>query len=204
MFADVSIQGKFLLSLILFIFTSLDDAKYKEKLIKIAYSHCKRGVKSSEYSIIGDVMFWTLGHCLGSAYNYKTHHAWVKIFSKMLRVMVPISIAFELRNNCSQIERVNEFHNSRSPIHFGKTKVKNESLCPFKANDTMPCDMDKKDGGANITVKDSTIRRPTHIPLGSRPTFVSSILSLGTPKMRTAFCPNQSMKMSSLIDNPEN
>jgi hemoglobin-like flavoprotein len=130
MFKDTSTQGKFLVSLFSFIFTVMDDeAKFNARLNELAESHGRRGVKSSEYAFIGEVMFWTLKHCLGPAYDGKTHASWVKIFSKMLKIIVPISVSYELKNNSAQLERVAMFHNSKTPQTL-KEKER-ESGCPF-------------------------------------------------------------------------
>lgn len=153
MFKDPSTQGKFLVSLFSFVFTVMDDEdKFNERLVDLADSHCKRGVKSSEYAIIGEVMFWTLKRCLGPGYDSKTHTAWVKIFSKMLKVIVPISITHELENNTAQIERVNHYNNSSS----SKTTREGEkgvSSCPF-----MPHDVESDIIRTKVTVKDSIIQ----------------------------------------------
>lgn len=130
MFKDAATQGKFLVSLFSFIFTVMDDeAKFNAKLSELAESHCKRGVKSSEYAFIGEVMFWTLKHCLGPAYDGRTHSAWVKIFSKMLKIIVPISVSYELQNNAAQVERVQKYHYSQTPPTLKAKEF--EAACPF-------------------------------------------------------------------------
>ena len=44
-------------------------------------------------------MFWTLAKCLGSEfYDKATHRVWVKIFSTMLNVIVPIAVHHELEH----------------------------------------------------------------------------------------------------------
>ncbi len=44
-------------------------------------------------------MFWTLAKCLGSEfYDKATHRIWVKIFSTMLNVVVPIAVHHELEH----------------------------------------------------------------------------------------------------------
>ena len=52
-------------------------------------------------------MFWTLDHCLGKdIYDANCHLCWVKIFSSMLRVIVPVAVAHELASNEAQKNRV--------------------------------------------------------------------------------------------------
>jgi hypothetical protein len=51
-------------------------------------------------------MFWTLGKILGPAYTPEVHDAWVKIFSSMMKVIVPIAVAAELKDNSAQQMRL--------------------------------------------------------------------------------------------------
>ncbi len=51
-------------------------------------------------------MFWTLRAILGpQEYSNELNGAWVKIYSRMLRVMVPIAIAYELKDGSAQEKR---------------------------------------------------------------------------------------------------
>eukprot|EP01035_Chromulina_nebulosa_P019746 gene19746-25678_t len=113
MFTSPDSQGKFLTSLFSFIFTVLDDEdKFNRRLEQLAQSHCKRGVKACEYAVIGEVMFWSLSKILGpSMYDINTHNAWVKIFSMMLNIIVPISVEYELKDNKSQTKRLLAYKN---------------------------------------------------------------------------------------------
>ena len=87
-----------------FIFTSLDNKRgYHQKLLQIAQSHCHKGVKAIEYGITGEVMFWTLRRVLGpKVYTDKCEQSWMKIYSDLLRVIIPVAVAHELANNEAQ------------------------------------------------------------------------------------------------------
>ncbi len=51
-------------------------------------------------------MFWTLNAILGAdEYNNDVHGGWVKVYSHMLKVMVPIAIAYELKDGSAQEKR---------------------------------------------------------------------------------------------------
>ena len=50
----------------------------------------------SSDGIVGEVLFWTLKQCLGTAYDAYTHFLWVKVMSRMLRIMVPVAVSFEI------------------------------------------------------------------------------------------------------------
>ena len=56
-----------------------------------AETHNERGIKAIEYGIVGEVLCYTLRQCLGTAYTPNAHFTWVKILSKILAVMVPVS-----------------------------------------------------------------------------------------------------------------
>lgn len=110
MFSNPSSQGKFLTAVFSFVFTAIDDeARFIDRLTELARDHHAKSVKSTEYAFIGEVMFWTLRLCLGAAYSSKMHDAWVKLFSKMLSIMVPVAVACELQNNEKQKKRVEAF-----------------------------------------------------------------------------------------------
>ena len=76
-------QGKMLVGLIttsLGLLNSID--KLVPTLIDLASRHTKYGVVASQYGTLGDVLFWTLRHCLGEdSFNNDTATAWVKIYS---------------------------------------------------------------------------------------------------------------------------
>lgn len=120
MFRDPASQGKFLVALFSFIFTSLEDtAKFDSKLKHLAKSHSDKGVKAVEYGVIGSVLFWTLEHTLGATiYDVETHLAWTKTFSRMLSVMVPVAVSHELDNGEAQMDRLQDinklFHDARA------------------------------------------------------------------------------------------
>lgn len=110
MFKNPKRQGVFLTNLFSFIFSSLESQdKFRRVLEELAISHCQKGIKSCEYGIIGEVMFWTLKIVLKSEYSSKVHIAWVKIFSSMLNIILPIAISHELRSNRAQLQRISKF-----------------------------------------------------------------------------------------------
>ena len=169
MLDDVRAQGTFLTSLFTFVFTVLDnEEQFHARLIELAESHCRRGVKSCEYSIMGDVMFWSLKQCLGKfhssiqiylvfiffllgpgIYTYEVHTSWVKVFSKMLSVIVPISVQNELLSNVAQQERLNAFITMTKQSDQPKTDE-----CPFGFSESVM--KESVDPLHNINVKNIT------------------------------------------------
>lgn len=48
--------------------------------------------------IFGEVLFFVLRLTLGDDYDTTAHHGWIKIFSRVLRVVVPIAVEYEIAN----------------------------------------------------------------------------------------------------------
>ena len=55
---------------------------------------------------MGEVLFYTLKSCLGPEYDSATHKVWVKIFSRMLMVIVPVAVSFEMESGAAQMDRL--------------------------------------------------------------------------------------------------
>lgn len=49
--------------------------------------------------IVGEVLFYVLKVCLGAVYVPSLHKVWVKVYSRMLRTIVPIAVALELKGS---------------------------------------------------------------------------------------------------------
>lgn len=110
MFKNPYKQGYFLSELISFIFTSLNDPRaFEKRLIGLAISHSNKGIKAVEYGVVGEVMFWTLRKVLGKAFTSDIHNSWLKIFSGMLKIIVPMALKCEMQNNSAQKKRIDHF-----------------------------------------------------------------------------------------------
>lgn len=56
--------------------------------------------------IFGECLFWVLRLTLGmDVYDATTHLGWVKIYSRILRVIIPIVIQYELDNRAAIEEK---------------------------------------------------------------------------------------------------
>jgi hemoglobin-like flavoprotein len=93
----VNSQGKFLVMMISSCLKQLDHPeRFSASMIALAERHCEKGVRSNEYGIVGDVLFWTLQKCLGpESYDEETERAWIKIYSSMLKHIVPRALHYE-------------------------------------------------------------------------------------------------------------
>ena len=82
-------------------------------------------------------MFWAVRTVVGPAiYSEQTHRAWVKIFSQMLRVIVPVAVAHELASNEAQQNRVMDHEGAFGYKQSEDSKRANEtmaSMCPIMA-----------------------------------------------------------------------
>jgi len=105
----IKAQGKFLVKMISLSLSLLDDLKqFEDTMVNLANAHNKRGVRANEYGIVGEVLFYSIKHCIGNSYTPNIHIAWVRIFSRMLKYIVPIAVAFELREGDAQVQRMND------------------------------------------------------------------------------------------------
>jgi hemoglobin-like flavoprotein len=124
LFKDMKSQGKFLVKMIsLSLSEPTDKDKFETTLLKLAEIHNERGVKAVECKsrmnislsfvsfimflsvcdyvdgVVGEVLLWAIRATIGpDAFNPTVHIAWIKIYSRMLRTMVPVAISFELKN----------------------------------------------------------------------------------------------------------
>ena len=147
-------SSKFLVKMISLSLSLVDDPdKFQVTLVKLTEVHNKRGVKAIECAsklllnyiktivtqhpavceffltdgIVGEVLFWTLRKCLGRAYDARTHGAYVKILSRMLKVMVPVAVAFEMNNSEAQQERLSSQHASRAESRVNSSENHSEA-----------------------------------------------------------------------------
>jgi hemoglobin-like flavoprotein len=93
-------QGKFLVKMISMLISDIDSdpTKFNNTLVKLTETHNDRGVKSIEYGIVGEVMFWTLREVVGrEVFDKDAHLAWIRIFSRILSVVVPVAVAYEIK-----------------------------------------------------------------------------------------------------------
>ncbi len=98
LFTSESIRsGKFIGSMIDMALRQLDDPKsFREKIVFLAHDHIQRGIRTEEYPRVGQVLLWTLQRVLGpNIYNREAEIVWQKIYSSMLKIIMPLSIHFE-------------------------------------------------------------------------------------------------------------
>lgn len=62
-------------------------------LMELAVKHAKYGVHAVQYGIFGTVLFKSLRTCLGEEYTDYVSTSWIKVYSFILSVVVPIALA---------------------------------------------------------------------------------------------------------------
>lgn len=86
--------------------------------------------------IVGEVLFWALRLVIGyEVYTDEMHSAWVKVYSRMLRVIVPVAIAWELElgPTKAQSSRVSSSRNRVDSAYsalFSSTQLHRRLLLP--------------------------------------------------------------------------
>lgn len=90
-------QGKFLVKMISITLSQVNNPEqFQETMHDLTVRHCQRGVKAIEYGVVGDVLFWVIRTCVGEkAFTPAVSNVWVRIYSVMLRHIVPQAVAYE-------------------------------------------------------------------------------------------------------------
>ena len=109
-------QGRVLVGMIS---TALNQLKNPDSfgilLTELTHNHSRRGIRGLQYGIIGDVLFWSLHKCVGSVYDATTSVSWIKIFSYMLSIIVPIAVQDEI-DEIINMNKSNKLKGKRSTV----------------------------------------------------------------------------------------
>lgn len=103
-------QGKALVKIVTLSLSMFnEDEKFDAVLNKLATVHNERGVKAVEYGIMGETLIWALSKCLGpTCFTPAVVTAWIRVFCRMLKVMLPLAVAYELDHGEAQQKRISE------------------------------------------------------------------------------------------------
>eukprot|EP01039_Chlorochromonas_danica_P010530 gene10530-11667_t len=118
-------RGRFISQMVIFSLYEMTNEKVFEKwLEQFAIIHYRRGVRASDYGIIIDVLLQCFKEVLGLAYTSVVHVAWIRVYSRILRTVVPSAVALEIGTTTTQetpakTDSFSSFHGSGS-----KTKEK--------------------------------------------------------------------------------
>ena len=103
-------QGKALVKIVTLSLSMFhDDDKFDAVLSKLAVVHNERGVKAVEYGIMGESLIWALTQVLGpEVMNPFATRAWIRVFCRMIKVIIPLAVAHEMSGGTAQKERMEE------------------------------------------------------------------------------------------------
>ena len=70
-----------------------DRSKAPKTLVAVANGHTRKGVKSFQYGIVGEVLLWTFSYCLGDAFTPEAQLAWKRLLSYCIAIILPVAVA---------------------------------------------------------------------------------------------------------------
>lgn len=71
--------------------------------------------------VFGEALFWTLRINLDRAeYTVLAHTAWVKFYSRMLEVIVPVVLKYEMEHSQSSVNSNTQFQKSMPVMELAK------------------------------------------------------------------------------------
>ena len=101
---NLKVQIKALMGMMNLILSMYKDRSKTDKtLAAVANGHSKKGVKAHQYGIVGEVVIWTFQNCIGSEFCSNCVTAWSKVFSHCLKIILPIAIANDRKENVAVI-----------------------------------------------------------------------------------------------------
>ena len=111
LFSNVSIigQGRLISGVITSALNMLGHkAKLEEKLISVATNHAKYGIKTTHYGLMGEALVWALGNVLGSIFDSSMVRAWLRVYSFILSIILPVATAAESKLGVSSAPKFND------------------------------------------------------------------------------------------------
>eukprot|EP01041_Mallomonas_annulata_P005455 gene5455-10968_t len=161
LFANVSMvaQGKLIASLIS---TMLDSYKATERIKMrigiVAAQHSKRKIVTEHYCLMGNALLFALGEVVGDPFDELSKTAWIRIYSFILGIILPVAVAHEVQDmqkmkktkkkkikdtsdddsNDNDNKKENTFSSIRSFFTKNKTDTNNNTTNTTKYNYKIP------------------------------------------------------------------
>lgn len=76
--------------------------RFQKCLVGIAKSHFKRGISWEHFNVLGEVTFISLSCILGDYFPPETNVAWVRLYSLVLKTILPVIITLGTNKNASK------------------------------------------------------------------------------------------------------
>lgn len=143
-FKSPEFRTKWLIKFFGVIFDNMgDDYEFNKAIQQMARSHCKKGLSAKEFSLIGEMIFYSFGRVLRDEYTCEAHVSWVRLMSLILRIMVPVTIVCEINKSNGRDDRIPIYGDwdrcvkpiSRKPKIKGRMKSFFKTLMNWKNND---------------------------------------------------------------------
>lgn len=88
--------------------------------------------------IVGEVLFYVLHFVLGpSVYTREVHIAWVKVYNRMIRTIIPVAVSLELRTGPSEMHQEREYEDCIFPHLQPQIRPSSQD---FGTSHQHPCD----------------------------------------------------------------
>ena len=113
-------SGKFISTIVDMCWRQLEnEQEFRRRAVEIVRNNCDRGIKAVDYGIVGEVLLWSVSVALGSTLNNLViETAWVKVFSSLLTIIVPVAVATEVERSSDNPFRYIEAPRSISSVIF--------------------------------------------------------------------------------------
>jgi hemoglobin-like flavoprotein len=124
---NIQTQGKALAKIISFLLKDHNDKTMLNQVMEdLAERHINTYfVKAHEYGILGEVLLYALARCVGGErFDMETSLAWVRIYSMVISIVVPIHVKAELHQT----------HGNGRPTEHTCLKVPSAQLSHSSAN----------------------------------------------------------------------
>jgi uncharacterized membrane protein YwzB len=114
-------------------------------------------LRSLQYGAVGSIMFWSLKACLAELFSVESYVAWVRLYCRLLRIIIPLAIQFEVSEN----------------FEMNSLKYSNAKLKPIPKHDVVlflngtfvapPADENRDAEGHHPESMSDTVRRSSHL-----------------------------------------
>jgi hemoglobin-like flavoprotein len=140
-------QGRLVATLVSSCIASLKHGeRLRKDLTKMTQRHNAKGIPPESYGKMGDALFCALETVLGSMFDFRTRLAWIKTYSLMLGIILPIAYKYENLEGATTSNNSRFSSNSECSTH-SIGSIKSETCKLLNFSDTRS----QKGAGAGTT-----------------------------------------------------
>ena len=127
---NIIVQGKALVNMISACLSLLNKpTELLKALENMAKMHTSRGVMAHQYGIVGECLLWTFDHCLGSEFTDAAKTGWIRIYSFMIDVIIPVA----LKEEAKLIKTAQKVDNSIKSLTRSNSTISSRSASPTRS-----------------------------------------------------------------------